>query len=300
MFKASQLVFYSAVSPVHMGAGQAVGAIDNPIQREVHTGHPLLAGSGLKGAVRHRFSKLWDATLVSRVFGPEPGSSDHAGAVAFSDAALVLFPVRSLRETYVYATAPAALARLKRMAGAAASWTVPPVAEGTALVASDRVIAEGRVVLEAFDFEANADGSARDIAQWLAANVLPSTPEHEFFRNKIQADLVILSDTEFTHFVRHATVVEAHVRIDNDSGTASDGGLFYTENLPPESLLAGLWMASAERRADSGTDGLLTAEQVIELLLQGETGLADALLQVGGDATTGRGILVVHPAGEGV
>ena len=35
-----------------MGAGQAVGAINNPIQREVHTSHPLIAGSGLKGAVR--------------------------------------------------------------------------------------------------------------------------------------------------------------------------------------------------------------------------------------------------------
>jgi CRISPR-associated protein Cmr4 len=40
MFEAQQLVFYSCVSPVHMGAGQAIGVIDNPIQREVHTGHP--------------------------------------------------------------------------------------------------------------------------------------------------------------------------------------------------------------------------------------------------------------------
>jgi hypothetical protein len=40
MFEAQQLVFYSCASPVHMGAGQAIGVIDNPIQREVHTGHP--------------------------------------------------------------------------------------------------------------------------------------------------------------------------------------------------------------------------------------------------------------------
>ncbi len=37
MFEAQQLVFYTCISPLHMGAGQAVGAIDNPIQREVHT-----------------------------------------------------------------------------------------------------------------------------------------------------------------------------------------------------------------------------------------------------------------------
>ena len=28
-----------------------------------------------------------------------------------------------------------------------------------------------------------------------------------------------------------------HIQIDHMRGTASDGGLFYTENLPPESLL---------------------------------------------------------------
>ena len=57
MFEATQLVFYSCLSPVHMGAGSAVGAIDNPIQREVHTRYPVIAGSGLKGAVRHHFHR---------------------------------------------------------------------------------------------------------------------------------------------------------------------------------------------------------------------------------------------------
>jgi CRISPR-associated protein Cmr4 len=45
-------VFLYAVSPVHMGAGQAIGVIDNPIQQR-HTNHPCFAGSGIKGAVRH-------------------------------------------------------------------------------------------------------------------------------------------------------------------------------------------------------------------------------------------------------
>ncbi len=68
MFEAQQLVFYTRVSPVHMGAGQAVGAIDNPIQREVHTGHPLIAGSGLKGAERHHFTRTWkDDKLIARL-----------------------------------------------------------------------------------------------------------------------------------------------------------------------------------------------------------------------------------------
>jgi CRISPR/Cas system CMR subunit Cmr4 (Cas7 group RAMP superfamily) len=41
-----------------MGAGSAVGVIDNPIQRERHTGHPCFAGSGIKGAMRHGFEAI--------------------------------------------------------------------------------------------------------------------------------------------------------------------------------------------------------------------------------------------------
>ena len=307
MFEAQQLVFYTCVSPVHMGAGQAVGAIDNPIQREVHTGHPLIAGSGLKGAVRHHFARTWkddkDNKLIARLFGPERGASDHAGAIAFTDAALVAFPVRSLKNTFVYATCPTALARLKRLAGTAATWSVPEVAEGSAKTAGASMLANNRLVLEVFDFCAKTDDGVKAIADWLAANALPQSAEHDFFRAKLSADLTVLSDTEFGHFVRHATVVEAHVMINNDTGAAADGHLFYTENLPPEALLAGLLLASVERRPKGkGTEDLMDAEAVLAAVLRdaGERkGLADHLLQVGGDATTGRGLIVVHPAGEG-
>ena len=186
MFEAQQLVFYTCVSPVHMGAGQAVGAIDNPIQREVHTSHPLIAGSGLKGAVRHHFTRTWkdakDNALIARLFGPERDASEHAGAIAFTDAALVAFPVRSLKNTFVYATCPTALARLKRLAGAAAKWGVPAVAEGEAKAAGDAAFSNGRLVLEAFDFAATADAGVTAIAAWLATNALPQGAEHEYFR----------------------------------------------------------------------------------------------------------------------
>jgi CRISPR-associated protein Cmr4 len=303
MFEAQQLVFYTCLSPVHMGAGQAVGAIDNPIQREVHTGHPLIAGSGLKGAVRHHFTRTWDDKLIARLFGPERDASEHAGAIAFTDAALVAFPVRSLKNTFVYATCPTALARLKRLATDAAKWAVPTVAEGSAKAASDRALSSNRLVLEAFDFAATPDEGIKAVADWLAANALPQGAEHEFFRNKLKTDLVLLSDTEFGHFARHATVVEPHVKIDNDTGTAAPRALFYTENLPPEALLAGLLLASEERRKKGrDTEGLMDAEAVLAAVLRDANerqGLADRLLQVGGDATTGRGLIVVHPAGEG-
>jgi CRISPR-associated protein Cmr4 len=308
MFQTQQLVFYSCLSPVHMGAGSAVGAIDNPIQREVHTQHPLIAGSGIKGAARHHFMRTWnDGELINRIFGPERNASEHAGAIAFGDAQLVAFPVRSMRNTYVYATCPTALARLKRLAGAAVPWAVPTMPKGgnddlVALMAdsgADSAASQGRLVLEAFDFAARDDAGVKVVADWLKLHALPSGDEYQYFSNKIANDLVLLSDSEFSHFVRHATVVEAHVRIDNDSGTAANGGLFYTENLPPETLLAGLILASVERSGPKGRNGgpLLDAADVLQTVLgssDSKAGLVGGVLQIGGDATTGRGLVTIN------
>ena len=300
MFEATQLVFYSCLSPVHMGAGSAVGAIDNPIQREVHTRYPVIAGSGLKGAVRHHFHRTWkdEAGLIARLFGPDVDASDHAGAIVFTDAQLVAFPVRSLRNTFVYATSPTALARLKRLAGATAAWSVPAVADGQALVAGTGALSGERLVLESYDFAAKEDAGVKQIARWLSTHGLPAGEEHAYFRGKLATDLVVLGDTEFSHFVNHATVVEAHVRINKDTGAADDGGLFYTENLPPESLLVGFVMASVERQSKKNQrEILMDAQSVLAAVLHGTkspSGLAGGLLQVGGDATTGRGLILVN------
>ena len=309
MFQARQLVFYNCLSPLHMGAGTAVGAIDNPIQREVHTQYPVIAGSGLKGAVRHHFNRTWqgEAALIKRLFGPDTDASDHAGAIAFTDAQLVAFPVRSLKNTFVYATSPIALARLKRLAGKAVPWAVPEVAEGQALVASTGALSNGRLVLEAFDFAATEDAGTKQIAEWLSTHALPSGSEHDYFRSKMAVDLVVLGDTEFSHFVRHATVVEAHVAIDETTGTAKPGALFYTENLPAESLLVGLVLGTVERisakRARDGERPGLNAADVLREVVHGTSdrkGLLGQLLQVGGDATNGRGLLMLNalPAEE--
>lgn len=315
MFEASQLVFYYAVSPVHMGAGSAIGAIDSPIQREVHTKHPMFAGSGLKGALRHHFNRAWPRaegddrkanSLINRIFGPDTGASDFAGALSLSDAQLVALPVRSLKGGFAYVTSPLALARLQRLAtqsGMKPDWEVPPVAENKALTASGDLLQGKQLILEAFEFMAEVDSKLQTIAQWIATHALPGTA-NGFFANKLKTDLVLLHDTDFAHFARHAMVVEPHVRINDESGTADDGGLFYVENLPPETLMVGLAQASIERfkkgsrRDDS--PALLTASDVLANVFAGQgdalPGIGGKLLQIGGDATTGRGLVLVQTA----
>lgn len=316
MFEASQLVFYYAVSAVHMGAGSAIGAIDSPIQREVHTQHPMFAGSGLKGALRHHFNRAWPRaegddpkanSLINRIFGPDTGASDFAGALSLSDAQLVALPVRSLKGGFAYVTSPLALARLQRLAtqsGMKPDWDVPSVAENKALTASGDLLQGKQLILEAFEFISEVDEPLKAIAQWIATHALPGTA-NRFFADKLTTDLVLLHDTDFAHFARHAMVVEPHVRINDESGTADDGGLFYVENLPPETLMVGLAQASIERfkkgsrREDS--PALLTALDVLTKVFDGEkattlAGIGGELLQIGGDATTGRGLVLVHTA----
>lgn len=309
MFEAKRLVFYYATSPVHMGAGQAVGAIDNPIQREVHTEHPLIGGSGIKGALRHHLQRNGGGEWVRRMFGPETANaSEHAGALSFTDAAIVAFPVRCAKRAYVYATCPTALARLKRMAETAdvdCGWAVEAPADNEAHCATDVCLSNGsQLLLEVFEFNGRVNDNTKSIGKWLAKCALPAGGSHDYFRDKLASDLVVLPDSAFGHFVRHATVVEPHVAIDDDTGTAASGKLFYTENLPAESLLAGLALCSVERisaaRAKSGEKGE-AAERLLERLFDGgedAKGLAidGKLVQFGGDATTGRGLVLLKTA----
>ena len=84
MFEKHAAVFLYAISPVHMGAGQAIGVIDNPIQRERHTNHPSFAGSGIKGTTttsRGALRACSTPTHQSREAPPPTGtSSSHRTA----------------------------------------------------------------------------------------------------------------------------------------------------------------------------------------------------------------------------
>ncbi|HUM95553.1 MAG TPA: type III-B CRISPR module RAMP protein Cmr4 [Candidatus Competibacter sp.] len=313
MFQAQQALFIYCVSPVHIGAGTAIGLIDNPIQRERHTEYPMIAGSGLKGAVRHHFwSQLDDssrkdkANLLNRLFGPDTNASDFAGAVSFGDAQLVAFPVRCVKNAFVYATSPTALARAARtmaLIRAKPDWPAVTIETGHCKLVNPALLNGDKLHLEAFEFTAHMDQSLMKISEWLSQHALPSDDAYGFFREKLKMDLVLLSDEDFGYFIRNATVVEPHVRINNETGTADDGGLFYTENLPPESLLLAPVMASVERSTDKirGDKTRLDATIALKAVLAGDGngfgGLDGKLLQIGGDATTGRGQVICKVAG---
>jgi CRISPR-associated protein Cmr4 len=110
----TDLLFVHTLSPLHAGTGQGVDVIDLPIAREKATGIPYLPGSSVKGVLRDACTDLHTQKIV---FGPENinnAGSAYAGAAHFSDARLVLMPVRSVAGTFAYVTSPYLLGRLTR------------------------------------------------------------------------------------------------------------------------------------------------------------------------------------------
>ena len=296
MFERNTVVWFYTVSPVHMGSGSAIGMIDNPIQREVHTNYPYFAGSGIKGAVRHNFQTLGgDKAVINKIFGPDSGSENlYAGAVSFSDAQLVLFPIRSMRHGFVYATSPQILARTQRLinsssaeGGNVVSWDIETVDDGHCIVHNERLLSDDKKIhLELFEYRKQETSSSKAIARDIAKCAIDGSKGNGFFKNKIEEDLVILSDGDFRFFVETAIVVEPHVRIDERTGSASSRGLFYTENLPPESLLISQILASKTRSGDENADlDSACVMSQMKCVLDGKT------IQIGGDSTTGRGLV---------
>ena len=151
---------------------------------------------------------------------------------------------------------------------------------------ADNLKSGNRLALEVFDFELRQAEGFGEVAKWLSTTCLPAAGGHDYFRKKIADHTVLISDDRFGYFVRSSTVVEPHVRINDETGTADDGGLFYVENLPPESVLVSLAMTSNVRRKGDR----MMAAQVLEKV-RGAFG--NRLVQVGGDATTGRGQVVL-------
>jgi len=296
MFDRAAILFLYTETPLHAGSGTSLGIVDLPIQRERTTGYPMIQASGLKGCLRDAVDR--NAQKVEIVFGPDTQrASDHAGALSVGDARILLFPVRSLMGVFAWVTSQNVLARFKReaeMAGLSVNWDPigpEPTDKRTAFVASGSlVIANEKVVLEEFAFTAQTNNEVKAIAQWLKDKALPAGDEYAYWRDSLNKRLVILPENAFRDFVQLSMEVIARVRIDDAKKTVERGGLWTEEHLPSETLLYATLFAS-KPRAPSPPADLQDAQAVLRFVKDAIDGKR---LQLGGDATVGRGIVKVR------
>jgi CRISPR-associated protein Cmr4 len=277
---------------LHAGAGQALGVIDLPIQREAHTAWPCVYGSAVKGALRARAEMAHLENLLP-IFGPtltqQGAKAEYAGALSVGDARLLLLPVRSLTTHFRWVTCPAALRRLQRDAERLRveplrCFEVPEVAADMALVAAEG--GGGQLFLEEYRFTV----TPTDLSAILEAlsRLMP-----EGLRMTWERQFTVVADDAFRHLAEHATPVTAHVRL-NENKTVARGALWYEETLPPETLLY-----AAVNAVDARTAGFeLAASSILAQVREGLFG-ANPYLQLGGNETVGMGWCRVAMLGSG-
>jgi len=259
MASVSKLSFLHCLSSLHSGTGQGIDAIDQPIARETGTTLPYFPGSSLKGRFRDEFT---GDPLQAALFGPDTqNAAKHAGAVSFSDARLLLFPVRCLAQTFLYTTSPYLLRRFATYCGLcekppANMPKVPVVTANSALLADSAAALtwqqKPHVILEDLTLPVTCGDPHRPApneeavkwANFLAGLLFPGDPA---FHAPFRARFAILDDANFTHLARHATEITTHITIDDATGTVEAHKLWYQENLPAETVLFSLLTAVDSR-----------------------------------------------------
>lgn len=314
----SSLLFLYAETPLHVGSGSALGAVDLPIQRERMSHLPMVQGSGVKGALRAELKPRLESSVHRALFGRDAPSGndsdddDKAGAIAVLDARLLLFPMRTVWGGFAWVTSPLVLERLTRdleladQTFPASLAKLQPADSGKALVSKDSSVAKGdKLFLEDFQYEAQERSEVEELATWLAQHALPTPSTYNAFRQRLKPQLVVVSDDELQFLAAHATEVVTRVRIDENTGTVADGALWTEEALPAESLLWSVVLISDEKhdkptgKERSAEREWLRRDQLLPPLLQALGALSPTdpkappprRLRLGGDRSIGRGIV---------
>ncbi|RME47800.1 MAG: type III-B CRISPR module RAMP protein Cmr4, partial [Deltaproteobacteria bacterium] len=270
MFKESAVLFLLTETPLHAGSGASVVGADLPIQRERHTNFPMIQASGVKGVFRDlattMYGKKYDKKKeLEVVFGPETNDADkHGGALAFTDARILLFPVRSLAGVFAWVTCPTVIERLKRdleevrSDGELQGIPVESPSLSQAFVTSDCEVNDGeRVILEDFVFDKKPNHGVERLAKWLSKRILPTpsggNDSYAFWRKKIETSLVLVHDDVFRDFAEFSTEVINRIRI-GENGVVETGALWSEEHLPSETFLYSL-LLSTDPRGPKNTNG---------------------------------------------
>lgn len=260
------------ITALHSGVGQGVGVVDLPIARAKATNLPIVAGSSIKGVLRDEL-KI-DADDKNILFGKDK-DADFAGAIAFGDANLLILPIRSFAGVVAYATCPFILRQYKRDVGG--NTAIPELNNNRALVTTDELLIDNKVVLEDLDIVAEKQNLADDWANQIATAIYPENTE---WQTEFKKRFVILPDSIFSFLADTATEIRTRIRINRETRVVENGALWTEENLPADSVLWGVLGVSESRDKNNKK----SADELAGLLPKTEINL-----QIGGKHTVGRG-----------
>lgn len=312
MYKIAKPLLLKCETPLHAGSGSDLNFVDLPIQRERHTTFPKIEGSSLKGGLREHFN---GHNYLQALFGTD-SSEEHnrqAGALAISDARLLLFPVRSVHGLFAWITCPEVL---QRAANDFQLCGLDDIAQlfnidDTGVVApnSDLIVSDEKVILEEYAFKVKTSEQVHKIGAYLSEQLF--SEQHDYWKTKLKNSLVVLQDIEFRDFVNISTEVITRTKINSETGTVEQGALFTEEYLPVESVLYSIIFAADEYLNDEENEqspskeakkekrqGKKNATAIFSEFQSYLEAKENKVMQLGGSATIGKGILstkIVNP-----
>jgi len=247
--------FIKVITPLHAGSGSDLGVVDMPIQRESHTSFPKIEASSLKGAIRSEFVSKNSETDAEKIFG----TGDKAGDLGFSDARILFFPIKSVKGVFAYVSCPMVLKRLQEDLKLGTVDKLEEIKIPLTISDEECIIFEdsknslnSHIILEEYSFKIQED----------KLDNIFKVPKIDKTR------LVIISDDNFSHFVKNSTEVITRIAINNETGVVKQGGLFTEEYLSTETVMYSLALGDV----DKFTNDL------------------PQVLQIGGNSTLGKGI----------
>jgi CRISPR-associated protein Cmr4 len=304
MYKKAQLYLLHCQTPLHAGSGEAHSYIDLPIQREKHTLFPKVEGSSLKGAIREAFEDKKGVTGknqdgdINRLFGKDE-NPDASASLGFSDARLLLFPVRSAYGIIAWITCPRVLQKFVKEHNlmnpdANIALSDLPEIQDNEIITGNGILQSNKALLEEYLFTSIGEATIKindaPISDWFGGKLFPNEKnERKFFK----ARFTIVNDTVFREFTERFTVVITRNKINNKTGAVQDGALFTVEYLPDESVLYHFVTASDEfgKQDKDKTDS--THRKTAEENLDAYNSMEINIMQLGGDMTTGKGIITI-------
>jgi CRISPR-associated protein Cmr4 len=239
-----------------------------------------------KGLLKTRFE--------SKNNGVSDPNTEFSGCLKITDARLLLFPVKSIKGVFAWVTCPRVLAQLEQdMRLTNPNFTISdiPTAFGDnecyLLNAGSPLQHSGHIVLEEYTFKVKgkSDIKVSDavLTDWLKDRI---PFENDWWKNHLTNNVVLLSDSDFTDFVKLSTEVITRIKIDNNTGTVAQGALFSEEYLPVDSVLYSMLIAETEFSNRPASEKL--NNQAVMSFVQENL---PKVFQLGGNATIGKGLL---------
>lgn len=276
------LIGLRTLTPLHAGVLGGNHIIDRPIHRDVHTQLPKLSGNALKGALReHGLAKN-----AEQLFGKTNASNGGgaSGWLNFTDARLLLFPVRSAAGGWAWVSGPSVLRRFRdELALAGLNTHARALADffeafsnqigDEAVYAGHRLAMNGYVALQNHVFRIDERLCKEQVEACQAE--IPMLQSLDSLAER----LVIVSDENFRELTLRHTEIHTRNKINDATGATGVGLLFTEEHLPTESVLYALAFSMPDKKQQD---------------IENELNKGIDKIRIGGNATLGKGFCRLH------